>query len=47
MLKEKRVKVDVQSWQEIFIGYEGKNQYLDYNLDTGKVNIARDLFVDE
>ncbi len=47
ILKEKRVKLDVRSWQGIFIGYEGKNQYRVYNPRTGKVHITRDLFVDE
>ena len=45
--KEKRVKLDVRSWQGIFIGYEGKNQYRVYNPRTEKVHITRDLFVDE
>ena len=45
--KEKRVKLDVRSWQGIFIGYEGKNQYRVYNPRTGRVHITRDLFVDE
>ena len=29
--KEKRRKLDERSWQEIFVGYEGKNQYQIYN----------------
>ena len=33
--KEKRVKLDVRSWQGIFIGYEGKNHYRVYNPRTG------------
>ena len=45
--KEKRVKLDIRSWQGIFIGYEGKNQYRIYNPRTGKVHITRDIFVDE
>ena len=45
--KEKRVKLDVRSWQGIFVGYEGKNQYRVYNPRTGKTHITRDLFVDE
>ena len=45
--KEKRIKLDVRSWQRIFIGYEGKNQYWVYNPRTGKVHITPDLFVDE
>ena len=45
--KKKRVKLDVRSWQGIFIGYKGKNQYRVYNPRTGKVHISRDLFVDE
>ncbi len=45
--KEKRVKLDVRSWQGIFIGYEGTNQYRVYNPRTRKIHITRDLFVDE
>ncbi len=45
--KEKRVKLDIRSWQRIFIGYEGKNQYLVYNPSTLKVYITQDIFVDE
>ncbi len=45
--KENSVKLDVRSWQEIFIGYEGKNQYRVYNSRTGKFHITRDIVVDE
>ena len=38
--KEKRVKLDVRSWQGIFIGYEGKNQYRVYNSRKEKVHIT-------
>ncbi len=36
ILNKKRVKLDVYSWQELFIGYESTNQYRVYNLHTGK-----------
>ncbi len=45
--KEKRVKLYVRSWQGIFIGYKGKNQYQVYYPRTRNVHITRDLFVDE
>ena len=45
--KEKRVKLDVRSWQGIFIGYEGTNLYRVNNPPTEKIHITRDLFVDE
>ncbi len=45
--KEKRTKLDLCSWQGIFIGYPGQNQYRVYNLRTGKIHIVQDLFVDE
>ena len=38
--REKRVKLDVRSWQGIFIGYEGKNQYRVYNSRKEKVHIT-------
>lgn len=41
------VKLDIRSWQGIFIGYEGTNQYRVYNSRKGKIHITRDLFVDE
>ena len=45
--KEKRRKLDERSWQEIFVGYEGKNQYRIYNPRTGKVHGARDVKINE
>ncbi len=45
--KEKRRKLDERSWQGIFVGYEGKNQYRIYNPRTGKVHVARDVKIDE
>ena len=45
--KEKRVKLDIRSWQGSFIGYKGTNQYRVYNPRTGKIHITQDLFVDE
>lgn len=45
--KEKRVKLDVYSQKEIFIGYEDKNQYWVYNPCTRKVYITQNLFVNE
>ncbi len=47
ILKEKRSKLDLRSWQGVFIGYEDKNQYWVYNPRTRKIHITRDLFVDE
>ncbi len=35
------------SWQRIFIGYEGKNQYRVHNPRIGKVHITGEIFVDE
>ena len=45
--KEKRKKLDDQSWQGIFVGYEGNNQYRIYDPLTGKVQVCRDITVDE
>lgn len=45
--KEEKVKLDVCSWQEIFISYKGKNQYRVYNTLIKKVHIIWDIFVDE
>ncbi len=45
--KEKSIKLNICTWQGGFIGYEGKNQYRVYNPRKGKVNITRDIFVDE
>ncbi len=45
--KAKKIKLDVLSWQGIFIGCEGENQYCVYNPHTGKIYITRDIFVDE
>lgn len=47
ILKEKRLKLDICSWQKILISYKGKNQYQVYNPRTGKVHIIRDLFINE
>ncbi len=47
ILKQKRSKLDLRSWQDIFIRYEGKNQYRVYNPRTGKIHITRDLFLDD
>ncbi len=44
--KEKSSKLDLHSWQGIFIGYEGKNQYRVYNLQSRKIYIIQDLFID-
>ncbi len=45
--KEKRLKLGERSWQAIFVGYEGKNQYLIYNLRTGKVHMAEGVKIGE
>ena len=39
--------MDERSWQGIFVGYEGKNQYRIYYPQTGKVHVARDVKIDE
>ena len=41
------VELDVRSWQETLINYEGKNQYLGYDPCKKKVHIIHDVFVDE
>ena len=45
--KEKRKKLDDRSWQGIFVGYDGNNQYRIYDPLTGKVHVCRDITVDE
>ena len=45
--KEKRTKLDDRSWQGIFVGYDGTNQFRIYDPRTGKVHISRDIQVDE
>lgn len=45
--EEKRLKLNIYSWQKIIIGYENKNQYRVYNPHIGKVHLTWDLFVDK
>ena len=45
--KQKSIKLNVHSWQRIFIDYERKNQYRVYNLLTEKVHITQYFFVDK
>ncbi len=45
--KKKRRKLDEQSWQGIFVGYEEKNQYRIYNPRIGMVHAYRDVKIDE
>lgn len=45
--KEKRKKLDERSYQGIFVGYEGTNQYRVYDPRSGQVSITRDLHFDE
>ncbi len=45
--KKRRRKLDERSWQGIFVGYEGKNQYRIYNPRTRMVHVAWDVKIDE
>ncbi len=45
--KKKKRKLDEQSRQDIFVGYEGKNQYKIYNPRTGTVHVYRNFKIDE
>ena len=39
--------MDEKSWQGIFVGYEGKNQYQIYNPWTRKVHVVQDVKIDD
>lgn len=45
--KEKRKKLDDRSYQGIFVGYEGTNQYCVYDPQSGRVSVTRDVHFDE
>jgi hypothetical protein len=45
--KKKRKKLNDRSWQGIFIGYENNNQFRLYDFKTGRIQMARDVIVDE
>lgn len=45
--KEKKGKLDIRSWQGIFLRYKDTNQYYVYNSLTRKVHITQDLFVNK
>ncbi len=45
--KTKRRKLDERSWQGIFVGYEGQNQYRICNPRTGTVHVYRNVKIDE
>ena len=45
--KKKRKKRDDRSYQSIYIGYEGTNQYRIYKPHSGQVSVIRDVHFDE
>lgn len=45
--KKKQKKLNNRSWQGVFVGYKGNNQYRIYDPLTGKIHICRDVTVDE
>ncbi len=40
--KEKRKKLDDRSYQGIYVGYKGTNQYRVYDPQIGRVSVTRD-----
>lgn len=47
VVKKMRQKLDEKSWQKIFIGQTGENQYEIFNPRTEKLHVARDTKIDE
>ena len=45
--KEKRKKLDNQSYQGIYVGYKNTNQYCVYDPHNGQVSITRDVHFDK
>ncbi len=45
--KKNRRKLDEQSWQGIFVGYERINRYRIYNPRTGTINVYRNVKINE
>lgn len=42
-----RSRIDLQTWQEIIVGYKANNQWRIYNLITKKIHISQDVRFDE